>query len=335
MAEVKLPFDLNPELNTYHNLAHPLGILGGNIPDKSVWFPWLCNKYINCYYTEKPQKGFSLYSVDRFFTGDLLMERIEVTILPERYLRVLRVTETAFIDFVKTTIASGAYIHGMNNERYISVMAPYQKYDYAHDYLLFGFSDEAMCFYAAGYTADDKYQEYKLPYHEYYASIFQPFYNALSFRIVRFTGKDIFYKTNYRVVTRDLKHYLNSTAFKSNIEDEKIYGLSAWHKLSEYLANTDKIDLRFTKIFMEHHKLMHMRIDCLSKQGIIQDKLGEQYVQAKEQANQAYLLSMKYNLTQRQSTKNSCLALVENAIELDKVILPDVISQIEKNTNAE
>ena len=221
MREIKLPFDLTPELNTYHHLAHPLGILGGNIPDKTIWFPWLCNKYINCSYTEKPKRSFELYSTDKFFVFDHIIDQIEIQILPDKYEKMLHVTEQSFIETVKALILAGSYIHGMNNERYISAMAPYQKYDFAHDYLLFGVSDESQCFYAAGYTADGKYQEYEIPYHEYYRSIFQPTYKGLSFRILQFNKEKKSYTTNFSVVVRDLKHYLNSTAFGAEKNDEK------------------------------------------------------------------------------------------------------------------
>lgn len=331
MREIKLPFDLTPELNTYHHLAHPLGILGGNIPDKTIWFPWLCNKYINCSYTEKPKRSFELYSTDKFFVFDHIIDQIEFQILPDKYEKMLHVTEQSFIETVKALILAGSYIHGMNNERYISAMAPYQKYDFAHDYLLFGVSDESKCFYAAGYTADGKYQEYEIPYHEYYRSIFQPTYKGLSFRILQFNKEKESYTTNFSVVVRDLKHYLNSTAFGAEKNDEKIYGISTWNKLCEYISSTEEIDLRFTKIFMEYHKLMHMRLEYFSKQNIISPSLFEKYITAKSDSNKIYLSSMKYNLTKKESIKSSCLDLIRNVVDLDRNLLPSVISQIEEN----
>lgn len=333
MAEVKLPFNLNPLLNTYLFLAHPLGIISGNIPDQSVWFSWIVQKYINCIYYETPKLAFTVYSVDQFFVGDNIIEQIEVK-LDTFLCKKLNLSETSFVAQIKKALAKGLYIRGLFNERYISAMPSYNRADFAHDYLIYGYSDDHKCFYAAGYVSDGHYKEYKIPYSEYYQSILQPFYREFSLQLMRFNAEKT-YETNYSVVIRDLKHYLSSTAFKGDCSSTKLYGLSVWYKLLEFIAATERIDLRFTKIFMEHHKLMHMRLDYLSKQGIIQDHLSEQYVQAKDQANQAYLLSMKYNLTQRQNAKNSCIALIENVIELDKVILPDVIFQIEKNTNAE
>lgn len=335
MREIKLPFDLNPELNTYLNLAHPLGILGGNIPNKSIWLPWLCNKYINCYYMESPKRKFGLYTVDPFFLSDAIIEQLEFKIVPETYERILNLDIQSFAEHVKMLLSSGAYIHGANNERYVSAMDAYEKYDYIHDYMLFGFSDKLGCFYAAGYTANGTYQEYKIPYDEYYRSIFQSFYAPLLFQIMRFNSNITNYDVNLPVVLRDMRHYLSSTAFRSDEQSEQIYGLSAWEKLYEYISGTERIDLRFTKTFMEHHKLMHMRLEYFSKQNIISPSLCEKYITAKSDSNKFYLLSIKYNVTKKESIKSSCLDLIRNVIDLDRNLLPSVISQIEENMNSQ
>ena len=333
MSEVKLPFDLNPLLNTYLYLAHPLGIISGNIPDQSVWFPWMVQKYINCDYHNNAVPIFTVYSADRFFIGDDVIKQMEIK-LNSPICQKLGLSEAVFIGCIKQAIVSGLYVHGQFNERYVSAMPAYQKKDYAHDYLIFGYSDNQKCFYTAGYTSDGHYKQYELPFKEYYCSIFQPHFKALSLRFMMFNEEKP-YETNYSVVVRDLKHYLSSTAYKGETTPSTLYGLAVWYKLSEYISTAEKIDLRFTKIFMEHHKLMYMRLDYFSKEGIIPNNLSEQYLQAKSYADQVYLLSMKYNLTQRQREKNSCIQLIEKSIELDRTILPDVIDQIEKNINAE
>ena len=332
MKEIKLPFDLNPELNTYLNLAHPLGILGGNIPDKSAWFPWLCNKYINCYYVDFPQKKLGLYTVDGFFLNDNIIEQLEFKIIPKKFQSVLTPTPQSLAEHVKLLLTSGAYVHGTYNERYISAASAYGKYDHLHDYLLFGFSDELGCFFAAGYVADGTYQEYKISYEEYYESIFQPVCTPLTLQIMRFDPSMTAYDLNLSVVLRDLRHYLSSTAFRANKDANRIYGLSAWEKLCEHISYAEKIDLRATKIFMEHHKLMHMRLEYLSKQNIISPSLFEKYITAKSDSDKVYLLSMKYDLTQKESIKSSCLDLIRNVVDLDKSLLPSVISQIEEKT---
>lgn len=333
MKEIKLPFDLHPELNTYLNLAHPLGILGGNIPDKNIWFPWLCNKYINCYYTESPNQKFGLYTMDSFFLVDSILDQLEFKIIPKKYQRVLNLDVHGFTEQIKILLSSGSYIHGIYNERYISTASAYGKYDHLHDYLLFGFSDELGCFYAAGYVANGTYQEYKIPYEEYYRSIFQPFCSPLFVRMVRFNSHMTEYNLNLSVVLRDLRHYLSSTAFRGDENPEHIYGVSVWEKLYEYISGAERIDLRFAKIFMEHHKLMHMRFAYFAKQNIISSSLFEQYSSAKSDSDKLYLLSMKYNLTKKESIKSSCLDLMQNVVNLDKSLLPSVISQIEKNSN--
>ena len=331
MAIVKLSFDFNPVVTTYHHLTHPLGIVGGNLPDKSVWFPWLCNKYINCCYTVGPQKRFWLYTVDPFFIHEGIIESLEFKMRPEKYQSFLNLNINIFTEQIKNILLSGSYIHGMHNERYVGATSSYGKRDFSHDYLLFGFSDELGGFYAAGYAANGRYQEYEIPYHEYYNSIFQVACEPLLFRVLRFNQKKPSYNPNYSVIIRDINHYLNSTAYNSNKEVEEIYGLSAWDKLSEYISQTDKIDIRFTKIFMEHHKLMNLRLKYFAEQGIIDTQTFKSYLPVKECSEIVYLSSIKYNITRRENIKNDIVLRIRKVIESDKEILPKVVQQIEKN----
>lgn len=328
MSEIKLPFDLNPILNTYHHLAHPLGIISGNIPDQSLWFPWFAHKYINCEYHESPQVAFAIYSTDRFFVIDNIIDQIEFRIHDVTYEKLFGTPKQTFIDYIKNAINKSLYIQGLYNEKYISAMSSYQKRDFCHDYLIYGYSDKLECFYAAGYTSDGFYKEYLIPFLEYYESIFQQKYKHLPLRFMNF-NEDKVYETNYTVVLRDMRHYLNSTAFKGEKCDTTLYGISVWKKLIEYLTETENIDIRFTKTFMEHHKLMNMRLEYFAKEGMINSDLCQQYSQTFNTANQVYLLSIKYNLSPKCYIKDNCIKAITTVIEMDKKIIPMVITQIE------
>lgn len=332
MSEVKLPFNLNPLLNTYHHLAHPLGIISGNIPDQSVWFPWFAHKYINCEYHEIPKVAFVTYSTDRFFVADGIMDRIQFRINDVTYEKLFGSPKETFISNVKKVLNKGLYIQGTYNEKYISAMPSYQKLDFYHDYLIYGYSDEKKCFYASGYTTERYFKEYEIPFFEYYDSILGNPHEYMAFRIMHF-NENIVYKTNYSFVIRELNHYLNCTATKEEKCDSTLYGLSVWEKLIEYLTNAEKIDIRFTKIFMEHHKLMNMRLEYFVKEGMIDHNLYQQYNQAFKISNQVYLLSIKYNLAPKPAIKDNCAKEITKVIEINKKILPMVITQIENKIN--
>ena len=332
MSEVKLPFDLNPILNTYHHLAHPLGIISGNIPDQSVWFPWFAHKYINCEYHGDPKLNFLLFATDKSFVFDGLMDRIEFRMNAVTYEELFGPPKETFIDNIKKALDKGFYIRGIYNEKYISAMPYYQKGNVGHDYIIYGYSDSQECFFSSGYTSDRIYKEYQIPFFEYYDSIFQPRFKYLPLSFIHF-NKDTVYETNYSTVLADLNHYLNSSSVKAEKSDTTFYGLSAWQKLIEYLSNVEYIDIRFTKIFMEHHKLMKMRLEYFAKEGMIDPDLCQQYSPAFNTANQVYLLSIKYDLAPKPYIKENCIKAISNVIEIDKTILPTVIAQIEEKTN--
>lgn len=329
MKKVKLPFDFKPILDTYHNLAHPLGILSGNLPDQSIWFPWLAHKYINCCYQEKSITAFDFYAKDKLFIYDKVLEVTENHISIPQWIDLYNWSVESFTAYIKDLFNKNMYLRGTYNEKYNSAMAAYQKNDFCHDYLLFGYNDEEEIFYGAGYTKNRRYEEYKIPYSEFYDCIFQSKFNYLWFRIIRLNPSAKFV-TNYSVVARDLTYYLNSTAFEPPFNDNTIYGISVWDILINYLKNTEYIDIRFTKIFMEHHKLMNMRLNYFAEQGLLEHNICQQYSAAYVTANKAYLLSIKYNIKPNNTTKNECINLIRSSVETDKNVLPLVISQIDK-----
>lgn len=332
MEKIKLPFDMDPPLKTYHNLAHPLGILGGNMPDQAIWFPWLCQKYINCSVSYSPELKFDVYATDRFFEKDKVFHVLDLSVPKNGWKAILEdglgMSEYAFIDFVKRCLSQEFYVRGIYNEKYISSKGSYQRRDYPHDYLLFGFDDEKQGFYSVGYTKTGRYEEFIIPYEQYYTAIFPGACSDLSMKVIKW-NQDRSYETSFPVVLRDLRHYLNSTAYRPPSSPEASYGLSAWRKLIEDIKSSDYIDVRFTKLFAEHRNLMLRRLQYFGKQGVIDGSIGEAYSPSKEAADKAHLLSLKYNMTQNGNYKAASAKCIAEAVEADGKILPAAIAEIQ------
>lgn len=330
MDRVVLPFDLAPLLKTYHILAHPLGILGGVYPDKNSWFPWLCHKYINCSFTDHPF-FLNVYSTDYYFSNDNTFELFEIT-LPgagweDIFEDTLNISKEKFIEILKEVLLKGRYIAGIYNEKYIKAKDYFNVKDFAHDYLIYGYDDKLESFISAGYTSTGFYESFHISYDEFYNSIFKSDIKSLSLKMVKCRQHKEF-KTNFYVLQRDLNHYVNSTAFNGVNSTEIAYGLKAWYKLIDYIDCTETIGLRFVRLFMEHRRLMYLRLEYLSKQGYIDNLLIEQYIESTKHAEKCYWFSIKYNLTKKEQHKDKCIRLIREAINIDKFVLPLVINQL-------
>ena len=55
--KIILPFDDYPIPSMYHNVAFPMGIIQGNA--KGDITPWLCGKFLNCYFNANTENQFS------------------------------------------------------------------------------------------------------------------------------------------------------------------------------------------------------------------------------------------------------------------------------------
>ena len=81
MKSVLLPFQDQPYTLMYHNTAFPMGIIQANSTQDLT--PWLCGKYINCYFqTYSPSNKFVNCVTDHWAEKDgiLSKERLELSL---------------------------------------------------------------------------------------------------------------------------------------------------------------------------------------------------------------------------------------------------------------
>lgn len=333
MAYLRLPFSVEPIITTYLSHAQFLGILAGNMPNQEQWMPWIYNKYINCYFSQSPEFKFDVFAEDKLFVKDGVLEAVGFTIDTKSFVDILGYTEKDFIDMVRNVLLGGAYVWGIHNEKYIKCKKSYQKKDYLHGYMLHGFDDDKQAFLCATYGYDyndkfvhNKYAEFWISYSEFYNSVFQLTYPKLSFRGMRLNG-DFQFQINLSEIFNSISDYLSSTSRAKNEQKEGkiIFGITAWERLISYLKTVDKIDIRFVKIFKEHHDLMCLRLEYLCQNGIIDKHFFEDYKIVTQLSETAYYLALKYNQKQSLHIRNQCASYASKIVAIDYSVLNGVI----------
>jgi|GEM_PF-5818497 len=92
------------------------------------------------------------------------------------------------LSFVKKAIDTCFYITGSYNEKFIFGKRAYKKYDFWHDYIIYGYDDENNCFYSAGFMEDGNYKTFKISYDIFLISINEHDMKNIPFNLYKFNS---------------------------------------------------------------------------------------------------------------------------------------------------
>ncbi len=242
------------------------------------------------------------------------------------------------ISRVKHYLDQRIYVSGYFNEKFISHKNAYQKYDFEHSFLLYGYDNAEQQFYAIGYTNKGKF--------EFYTMSFQDF--AKGFLGLEKTRFYLYYRNSNQMISLnleslfyELEDYLRSDytihgAIGKHKDD--YYGIHAmkalWFyvKISAYRGRG--LDVRKSRFFFEHKEWMMKRLSYLHKKGFIKD-YSEKYSLVVQKAKTMHLLFLKYNLTQKPEIIDSILRILKEANRLDEDVLFDVYDELKAQIKQE
>ena len=305
---VKLPMEKSPIIKTYNTRSFPLGILQAQ-GDKT--WPWIYNKFINCVYFPYQERKFDICMEDWWFTRSQVFSVQLLRLTPE----YLSFNSINIISIIQECIDNGKYIYGFLNERYIPAKPNYLKSDFNHEYLIYGYDSDKQFI---GYTSSGRYEEYSVPYADYIKSI----ECKKEFDICMVTPNHNFeFALNLQEIVGDIEEYLKSI----NTHEEnktKLYGLQCWKIFLENLNQTMQegyIDLRHTRLFLEHKTLMYNRLKYLSEQGYVGSVHA--YEDIFNSANLAYKLSMKFRIAPGAPLASKISALYQEIIDQEAIAL--------------
>lgn len=303
--KIKLPFDISPGCITYHDKAFPLGIMKANIDD---YDEWLAGKLINCVCNVNDYL-FNIIEEDIWGCRQGVTETQSISITPivfsEKIIDVCTV--------VKYMLQSQNYLTGMYNEFYIPQKKPYKEFDFIHDYVIFGYDDEHEVFHSAGYIDTQKYELFDIKYQDFLegiCNIHSSRVNLLFHKINSGYNAEL----NIEDVVSRIRHYVNSTHVKTS--DNKVYGINAWNMLATYIVENQKpfLDLRCTRLFMEHKYLMLSRFKVLQRKELLcNDGLINAYKERIfDSAKQLHYMCLKFNISHDSSIIGKSKKLIED-----------------------
>lgn len=315
--KVLLPFAEEPLLTAYHSNAFPLGIVQANA--KKDLTPWLCCKYINCYYADRMSKNkFDISTSDPWFTDEGVLQHEAIDLQWGNY----ALLGLDVLPMLRKMLAAGYYVRGLYDERYIPGKSAYGMHSHIHDFLLFGYHNPQNVFFSVGYTDRGKFERYEIPYDCFYQSIACRAGRQITFDFYRFRP-DANLVFNMLRVYRGLNDYLKSKNYEKELRKGRVFDMAAVRQLKHLFARTYRqegaIDSRYTRLLMEHKYLMAERMKYLYREGYFGNDFAVTASEnVYENAKRVHLLGIKTNMTGDARTAEHVLQRMQAILEEEK-----------------
>lgn len=328
-----LPFDDYPIPSMYHNVAFPMGIIQGNA--KGDITPWLCGKFLNCYFNANTENQFNLSYAYSYFGEDKILFGEEISLIRAFY----GILGFDILSLFRRMLSTGHYIQGNYNEEYIPGKWAYQNAYYYHDFLLIGYDDTKEVFLSVGYLKDHKFHRYEIQYSDMLQAVLTVKSEKLWFKFWSY-NPDARFVFDLSRVSSELSDYLNSTTSLCVYKGSSIYGLSAIAALADLFEKQAeqrmRIDFRYSRGLMEHKYLMHKRIVYMTEQDFgIPTKNADLAEQVYLLSERVHLLGLKYMMTGRAEIIRSIQTLILKMNEMELSYLPDVLETLNRGRGRE
>ena len=323
MNIIKLPVELNPIVKSYQYTAFPMSIIESKGKDSAV--PWLCSKFINCCFDREPRANrFLICLNDSYGKTDNILKHQHICMNKSTYDEI----GLEYVDFLKILISDQNYIMGYCNEKYISSKSAYEKYDYMHDYLIYGYNDDKNVFYCLGYTNSMYYEEYEVSYDDFINSILYTNTDYTEFNAWK-NNIENDYKINLDRIVKDLEEYSESVYNGDGWKNDFIFGMDAMKALECYFEETGDIDIRYTRAYMEHKYLMWKRFEYITNLNICNlSKWVCEYKLIYEKTKLIHNIGIKYNFTNNRLSLNSIFRFMGEINEYENNNLNNIISEL-------
>jgi hypothetical protein len=330
MSCLKLPIDLNPLVRCYLQPAYSIAILNA---ENKTFINQLCNEFINVSVQDDPQRFYVEFCTSTYFFSDfnnckhysyctLNMNFENISITHDFHQKTYD-----SVRYIIDMITSGYYVIGYWDEFYVPVKNAFQKYNFGHHYLAYGYDLEKKIVHIIGYDKSGIYKNLDICFDDFEKSIFSKGLKEMQVQFVKSNNSK--YELDFLMIKQEINNYLNSIGGQFELPN-RVYGVNAWKKLFSYLnnlASDEKTDLRFVRGFMEHKNLMQLRIERLYKDGYVScEKSISSYNELSELSKIIFSLSMKYNITKGVSLLLKINKYINHIIDIEPLILKKIFN---------
>lgn len=272
---------IDPVITSYTKHAHILSIIGNH----EQVYPWIFSNYIQLYIN----KDFKYDVSDFYFPYPyelgfadvcrwILDQKIDKSFIYNRWESV--------IDFIINCIDSNNYVHTMINYFYIPVSHMYNKNDFYHDILIYGYDLDKGILYFRDFLNGLKYSSAEVSFSDFTKAFSQgnstnkQDYLHGMVRLYKFNN-DYDYKFNIKNIINSIKSYLSGKTpeywelYNVGDRENTVFGVEIYTTLKNYIIRQAKgefyIDIRPFYLLYDHKRIMCLRLKYLDEQGCFND----------------------------------------------------------------
>lgn len=312
--DTELPLSLNPPYKTYGYLWFDDGIIMASFKNSMQWI------LSNNIHIGLSKKQLKVYNRESSFInqGPLIVK--EKTI----YYHDVVSNPQSIIRMVEEYIDSGYYIEGYWNEKAIKEKPAYQKYDFQHNYYIYGYNSVRNDFLSVGYTNLNQYTNFRFSYSEFIDSLktYNSDVNKIILSKVNHNFVCVFEPDKVRIAIND---YLNSYGrfiISNDVSMNESCGEKAINDyvelLCEIASENGLIDMRNSRLLMEYKQVFRRAISQLPELKIIESSEIDRIYKGYEIQ---HYLSLKYNTTRKRNEIDKLIDLLRRLVENERDFL--------------
>ncbi|MGG4340417.1 hypothetical protein [Paenibacillus lautus] len=325
----KLPL-AQPPIRGYQFLAYQLSVICISQNHQ----PWLHSHFIQLYGNPNDPlisfyEPYIWYDSNPWFEFDKLSTE------------TIKQSNIELDELIMSYIDRDYYIMSIVDEFHLPNRRSYQKFNYIHDLLIYGYSRDENKYTTIGFDEHGTFKTQNVDYSTFKESIF----NTSGNFILPFKLKQD-YKPEFRITAvvdllNDYLHSINTSERIKPIDDRQyhpdhVFGIKTYELLKNYfellIENKVEFDIRSLHFLCEHKESMIARINFLIENGFLlqepNDKLISEYQNLKDNCIIARNLQLKYLLN---NNKNEILKVIEKIDEISKmeeILLTKLLNQI-------
>ncbi|GIP56757.1 hypothetical protein [Paenibacillus woosongensis] len=320
-----------PKIVSYLHHAYQTSIIGND--EKAV--PWILSHYIQLYYDGNKALPVQFYMPDETgYTWNITCPWLDVQVIKKETLAAFH---TDIINFIIHAVKNDSYVFTYVNEKYIPYKTSYQKKNYSHMFMIYGYDLNKQVFHHLGYnnrvfgSVDVKFSDFKDAYYNNPEYIFHSHDKLCMIQL----SKTFCYDFNVNRVYGELQALLHSKRQQQfNDDPNHVFGLDVYKSLEgiveENLQNGVELKIQPFLLLAEHKKLMQERLKYMNGLKLFDSLDGEcnRYRKLEQRLIAMRNLALLYNRTKRVEAMRNLLCELDSIRNEEADILELIIQRM-------
>ncbi len=304
-----LPIDENPEFSEVHTSAYMLSILKTSNAFANMW---LLKNCIPIFFAEKFSHTIS-YEYHPLWFFRFFNSRISFY-----YYR------KDIIKSIKKYIDKKYYVILCVNERYIPNRTAYDREDFLHDILIYGYDNNESTFCTIAYDNTGKYCSHKCFYNQVelaHRTHPEHFYKFYALKVNENYNFNFF---SIKELNKKISRYLKPVKKNTGINAYKLFRKEL---IEAYNFNYNDVDIRGFRLMMERSEALELMGTYFSIDSAVENDINI----LSQMSKALFYLALKFNITQNKEVLYRLILNYDKTVNFEQNFFNRLLSDIKDN----